>query len=132
MPHLIIADDNSQFLDLLTTYCQSTGWTVETCLDGDALAQTVMGGTEPALVLIDIKMPNVDGIEVIEHLQKAQRPIRIRFMTGGDSAPLIAAGLIASARDMSVGRSMFKPVGKEEFVRILNEEAGKLAQLSAP
>ncbi|MBV7394241.1 response regulator [Mameliella sediminis] len=131
MPHVIIADDNEGFLDLLSTMCLRAGWTVETCTNGRDLIEAATSGTNAALLLIDINMPIVDGIEVVDRLKDLPRPVRLRFMTGGDSAPMIAAGLIASARELSVGRNIFKPIAKAKFMTLLEEEADLLASMSA-
>ena len=130
MPHVIIADDNEGFLELLSTYCLKAGWTVETCLNGADLMEIVRAGSGPGLLLIDIMMPVVDGIEVIEQINDLERPMRIRFMSGGDSALLIAAKLMASARDMNVGRNIFKPVERKDFLAILDEEQRQLERLA--
>ncbi|OIQ31602.1 MAG: hypothetical protein BM562_07050 [Alphaproteobacteria bacterium MedPE-SWcel] len=126
MPHVIIADDNREFLELLSTYCSRAGWTVETCSNGAELMHLVAAGTAPGLLLIDVMMPVVDGIEAIEQICDHPRPLRVRFMSGGDSANLLAAKLIAMARDMSVGRNIFKPVERADFLSILDEEAQHL------
>ncbi len=131
MPHVIIADDNKEFRVLLSMYCQRAGWTVESCANGAELMDLVAAGSGPGLLLIDIMMPVVDGIEAIERICAHDRPLRVRFMSGGDSAPLMAAKLIASAREMRVGRNIFKPVGRDQFLAVLDEEADHLAQLAA-
>ncbi|TNJ39742.1 response regulator [Phaeobacter sp. B1627] len=131
MPHVIIADDNREFLELLATYCSRAGWTVETCRDGAELMHVVAAGSEPGLLLIDVMMPVVDGIEAIERICDYPRPLRVRFMSGGDSANLIAAKLIAMARDMSVGRNIFKPIERAEFLSILAEEEEHLLRFGS-
>ncbi|EIE52350.1 response regulator [Salipiger aestuarii] len=130
MPHVIIADDNKEFRALLATFCLRAGWTVEICGNGAELMDVVMSGTEPGLLLIDIMMPVLDGIEAIERICAQDRPLRVRFMSGGDSGPLMAAKLIASARDMSVGRNIFKPVTRAEILCILEQEAEHLSRLA--
>lgn len=130
MPHVIIADDNKEFRVLLSTYCLRAGWTVETCANGAELVEVIASGTEPGLLLVDIMMPVLDGIEAIERICAQDRPLRVRFMSGGDNAPLLAAKLIAAARDMGVGRNIFKPVARADILRVLEEEAAQLAGLA--
>ena len=83
----------------------------------------------PALLLIDINMPLLDGIEVIEGIVEQDRPLRMYFMTGGADPPMIAAKMIAKARDLPVGKNIYKPLPKDVFVSILRQEAIELVSL---
>jgi CheY-like chemotaxis protein len=129
MPQLIIAEDDPELLQLYASFGQRAGWTVQTCLSGADLHDVLSAGREPVLLLIDINMPVKDGIEAIEDIVLVQRPLRIRFMTGGEDAPMLAAKLIATARDLPVGRSIYKPLSREVFLAMLEEEAALLAQI---
>lgn len=126
---LYIADDNSDFADYLATVAQRQGWSVEICANGNELVDGLMSDTSPAVALVDINMPEMDGIEVIELLMDIDRPLRFRFMTGGADAPMLAAKLMARARNLSVGRNLYKPVEMETLKRILDEERDALLAL---
>lgn len=129
VPRVIIADDNQALLDLLSEFSRRAGWTPETCLTGAQIKGAIESATEPALLLVDIMMPVMDGIEAIDQITGLDRPLRIRFMTGGNSASLIAAKLIASARGLQVGRNIFKPIGRDKYLQVLEEEACLLEEL---
>lgn len=131
MPHLIIAEDEPELLQLYTLFAENAGWTVQTCASGDSLHHIVCGGQDPALLLIDINMPVKDGIEVIEDIVLVRRPMRIRFMTGGADAHILAAKLIATARDLPVGRNIYKPLPRESFLAMLEEESALLRQMGS-
>jgi CheY-like chemotaxis protein len=130
MPKVIIADDNSDFVSYVSTVCRRAGWDVETCQNGRVLVETVKSGTGPALLFVDVNMPEMDGIEAIEGMVDLDRPLRLRFVTGGSDAPIVAAKMIAMARDISVGRNVFKPLPKATLLSILEEESGALAELA--
>ncbi|MEP2715784.1 response regulator [Pseudophaeobacter sp.] len=129
---LYIADDNSEFVEYLTTVSTRLGWEVETCSNGNELLDLLLGSDEPAVVLVDINMPEKDGIEVIEGLSGISRPLRFRFMTGGADAPMLAAKLMARARNLSVGRNLYKPIPMDTLKRVLVDEWEALVQLDAP
>jgi CheY-like chemotaxis protein len=128
---LYIADDNSEFADYLTTVAKRLGWTVEVCKNGNELLDLLLGEGGPAVVLVDINMPEKDGIEVIEGLSEIDRPLRFRFMTGGADAPMLAAKLMARARNLSVGRNLYKPIPMETLKRVLTEEWEELLVMGA-
>lgn len=119
---LYIADDNFEFSEYLTTVAERQGWKVETCTNGNELLSLLFSGDGPAVVLVDINMPEKDGIEVIEGLSEISRPLRFRFMTGGADAPMLAAKLMARARNLSVGRNLYKPIPMETLKGVLVEE----------
>jgi CheY-like chemotaxis protein len=126
---LYIADDNSEFAEYLTTVASRLGWTVEVCKNGNELLDLLLAGDEPAVVLVDINMPEKDGIEVIEGLSEIERPLRFRFMTGGADAPMLAAKLMARARNLSVGRNLYKPIPMDTLKGVLNEEWEELLKM---
>ena len=77
-------------------------------------------------ILLDINMPEMDGIEAIEGLREIDRRMRLRFITGGSEAPLLAARMIAEARSLSVGRNLYKPLRKKTLVSMLELEEREL------
>lgn len=129
---LYIADDNIEFAEYLRTVAERLGWVVETCSNGNELLALLASSDGPAVVLVDINMPEKDGIEVIEGLSEISRPLRFRFMTGGADAPMLAAKLMARARNLSVGRNLYKPVPMETLKTVLVEEWDALVELLDP
>lgn len=130
MKQFFIADDNDEFAQFLSTVARQEGWDVTISTNGRQLIDSLQSGTGAAFVLIDINMPEMDGIEAIERIVGIDRPLRVRFITGGEYSSIIAAKLIASARDLAVGHSVYKPISKEAFKELLNEEEEALNNLS--
>lgn len=129
MKQLYIADDNEDFAQYLSTVAQQGGWVVNISSNGKELIENLQDGCGPAFVLIDINMPEMDGIEAIEGIVDIDRPLRIRFITGGQDSTIIAARMIASARSLEVGRSIYKPISMESFKTLLAEEIVALGSL---
>lgn len=60
---VLVVDDDPNALDIVRTFLESKGYTVATAKDGnEALAQ--LEDVNPALVLLDVMMPGMDGWEV--------------------------------------------------------------------
>lgn len=127
MPQVYIADDNLEFVEFLALVARRAGWSTVTCENGRRLIEALRMDLGPALVLVDINMPELDGIEAIEEIVDLDRRLLVRFMTGGAEASIIAAKMIASARDLTVGRNIFKPVSKAQLETILAEAADFLS-----
>ena len=123
-----IADDNLEFSRFIRRVAETEGWKATTCSTGRELAAAVASEDGPTLLIVDINMPELDGIEVIEELKKIERRIRIRFITGGAVSSAIAARMIANARGMESGRLILKPIAVEDLQKILQAEALLLYQ----
>lgn len=128
-PRLIIAEDNAEFSRLLAMKAEREGWAVTQCKDGVELLATLREVEEPALIVVDINMPDLDGIEVIRKLNQCARARCFRFcmMTGGDHVNAVAARMIAQAGDLSVCNSLYKPFSMDDFGALLAEQRGLLA-----
>jgi class 3 adenylate cyclase len=97
-PRVLIADDNAANLRILRTRLTADGYEVVTAADG-AEALTVAHEAKPDLILLDIMMPKIDGIEVCRTLKKQQNPsfIPIILVTAMADAKDVVAGLEAGA-----------------------------------
>ena len=77
------------------------------------------------LVLLDIRMPEMDGIEAASHLQKLASPPAIIFTTAYDAYAL-------QAFDMSAVDYLLKPIRRERLLTAINKARALLpAQLAA-
>jgi len=97
-PRVLIADDNAANVRILRTRLTADGYEVVTAADGEE-ALAVAHEAKPDLILLDIMMPKVDGIEVCRTLKKQQSPsfVPIILVTAMADAKDIVAGLEAGA-----------------------------------
>lgn len=69
MAHILVIDDDPDIRNLVSAYLESEGYTVSQAENGedgvDKAAQTI-----PALIILDINMPVMDGTRVMQALQK--------------------------------------------------------------
>lgn len=79
---VLVVDDNPASLDLLSDELVSEGLEVTVASNGDEVF-SVIGHTEPDLILLDVLMPGVDGFETCRSLKAdpATRDIPVIFMT---------------------------------------------------
>jgi adenylate cyclase len=97
-PRVLIADDNAANVRIMRTRLAADGYDVVTAGDGEQ-ALAVAHEAEPDLILLDIMMPKVDGIEVCRRLKARQNPsfVPIILVTAMTDAKDIVAGLEAGA-----------------------------------
>lgn len=69
MPHIFVIDDEQNIRDILEKFLKKEGFTVSTFQDG-AEVLSALKSIEPDLLVLDIMMPNVDGLELLRRLRK--------------------------------------------------------------
>lgn len=80
---ILVVDDNQSYLELLSDYLNDENYDVVCCFDGKD-AQEKFTEFLPDLVLTDIVMPEVDGIELLLALRKINPSIHVIAMSGGN------------------------------------------------
>ncbi|NUN69907.1 MAG: sigma-54-dependent Fis family transcriptional regulator [Bacteroidetes bacterium] len=78
--HVLVADDEADFRVVLQSFLQSEGHTVTTAEDG-ADAINKLQGSPFDLVLLDIRMPRVDGIEVLQFIKQQYVDTQVIILT---------------------------------------------------
>lgn len=70
---IAIVEDDGGIRALLQEICAGEGWNSRTFADGEA-ALAVLLGAPPSLVITDLMMPRVDGMELVARLRGAHGP----------------------------------------------------------
>ena len=85
---VIIADDEESVRQVLTGFFEKTyadrGYVVEAVADGAGAIDAVRRST-PALVLLDIEMPGVDGVTALRAIRELQPRVPVIMVTGTES-----------------------------------------------
>lgn len=95
---ILVVDDEESLRDLVTTALEFVGHEVATAVDGtDALARVPVFA--PDLIVLDVNMPHVDGIEVCRRLRADGDTTPVIFLTARDAPRDVVEGLAAGADD---------------------------------
>ncbi len=80
--HILIADDDTLFVDILTLGFQkhAAEFTVTT-VDNGKNTLTMLSEHKPDLLILDIRMPYLDGYGVLEHMQANQTSVPVIVMS---------------------------------------------------
>ena len=73
-PLILIADDHIDSVDLLEQRLEYAGYRTTTAYDGRETIEQVKK-LRPDLLLLDLVMPELSGIQVIQHLREATLPV---------------------------------------------------------
>jgi two-component system response regulator (stage 0 sporulation protein F) len=79
---ILLVDDDEQLRTRLARFLERLGYHVLMAADGKG-AMTVLAETSVDLVVTDINMPDMDGIEIIMALQEAASSVPVIAMSGG-------------------------------------------------
>jgi len=78
---ILVVDDQEEICDLLQDFLSQEGYQVFTATNGSE-ALSLGKENELDLVLLDIKMPGMDGMEVFRKLKKVRRDMDVIILTG--------------------------------------------------
>jgi DNA-binding response OmpR family regulator len=79
---LLIVEDDDQVRSSLQEYFEREGYNVAVAADGD-LALEMLNQAQPDLLILDVQLPHVDGLEVCQAIrQRVAHPIGIIMISG--------------------------------------------------
>ena len=98
---VLVVDDDPKILSLLRRGLSFAGYTVDAAVDGEA-ALAAARDRPPDIVVLDVMLPGVDGLEVCRRLRLGDASLPILMLTARDRIPDRVAGLDAGADDYLV------------------------------
>jgi DNA-binding response OmpR family regulator len=107
---LLLVDDEPSIVQLAQMYLEREGFRVASVGDGEA-ALAEVARQRPALVVLDVMLPKLDGFEVCRRLQASQNPVAILMLTARDEDIDKILGLELGADDY-----LTKPFNPRELV----------------
>ncbi|HCE43553.1 MAG TPA: hypothetical protein DET40_08395 [Lentisphaeria bacterium] len=81
LPSVMVIDDDSHILSLLDIYLSKKGVKTVTCSSAKE-ALNVLRGAQIKLALVDICMPGMSGVELLQHIQKITPSTHVIMITG--------------------------------------------------
>ena len=107
---VLVVDDEPNITELLGMALRYEGFTVQTAATGRA-ALTAVTQFSPALVILDVMLPDIDGMEVLKRLNAGGHKVPIIFLTAKDATEDKVHGLTIGGDDY-----VTKPFSIEELM----------------
>lgn len=123
---LYLVDDDPDLRRLLSSVARDAGWQVVECADGSELHRHLGRDDGAALVMLDLNMPNMDGIALLRGFTAGNRRLALVFITGGAEVNATAARFIAEGQGLAVLDTLFKPFPLDRFRGVLGRAAQEL------
>jgi DNA-binding NtrC family response regulator len=119
---VLLVDDEEEFIETLAQRLEVRDFDVATATSGaDALAR--LEGEDIDLVVLDVQMPGVDGIEVLRLIKQSKPLIEVIMLTGHATVQTAIDGMKLGAFDF-----LLKPTETEELVEKVNRALGRKAE----
>lgn len=119
MVKILLVEDDSLVQSMLQQMLEREGHEVVAVNDGSEAIKT-LGREEIDLVVTDLIMPEMEGIELIRSLRKQEKRPKIIAISGG-SALLSPVAQLKSAQFLGADLTFTKPIDREEFVGAVRE-----------
>ncbi len=108
--NVLVVDDNRTAAEAIAALLRREGHTVQACYDGVTAIQLMSAGTLD-LVLTDLRMEPVDGLQVVRAARNAERPIDVMVFTAFGSVEVAVEAMRLGASDF-----LTKPVTAEQIL----------------
>ena len=99
MNPILVVDDNEQIVDILSQYIKKEGWPMLAARTGEE-ALDLFDAAGPSLILLDIMLPGIDGLEVCRRIRRVS------------SVPI----LMITAKDEDADRILGLDIGADDYI----------------
>ena len=117
---ILAIDDEPGMLELMKNLLGPEGYTV-LCASGGAQGLRLNKLENPDLIILDLRMPEMGGIETLRHIREHDATVMVVILTGyGDPDS------IRDAADLNVGEYLSKPFENKQLIHVVNNAFGRL------
>ena len=119
---IAVVDDDSGFAGYLRTFLGVRGYEARAYTRGDEIVAAIRQGEPPDIVLLDVAMPGMDGLQTLKALKAARPELQVIMLSGREQAQIIVEAVRLGAADYVV-----KPGDPEGLGEIALDSAIKQA-----
>ena len=116
MKTIFLVDDSATMVMSLKSTLEISGFKVETAADGELAMGKINKGLKPDLIITDINMPKMDGIEFIRNARKILRFTPILTLTTESQQ-----AKRDEAKKLAASGWLVKPIGGADLVKVIKQ-----------
>jgi len=107
---IIVVDDEPSIRKYLQTLLEVDGYDVETLASGKEILERIGGGERPAFIILDVLMPEIDGVETLRQLMQLDRTLNVIMLSCSNEVTTVVEAIRLGALDY-----LTKPFEKPEL-----------------
>src|SRR4029077_703211 len=100
--NIAVVDDDSGFAGYLRTFLALRGYEARSYTRGDEIIAAIRKGEPPDIVLLDVAMPGMDGLQTLKALKTAHPELQVIMLSGREQANIIVEAVRLGAADYVV------------------------------
>jgi len=112
---ILLVDDEPGMLRYIRTLLEVDDYKVETATTGEEALQHLEKGLQPDLVLLDVLMPGIDGLETLEKLRQKRPGVKVVMLSCVNDTRKVVQAMRLGAQDY-----LTKPFQKAELDRVID------------
>ncbi|HYU46655.1 MAG TPA: sigma-54 dependent transcriptional regulator [Terriglobales bacterium] len=112
--HILLVDDEPGMLRYIRTLLEVDDHKVETASTGEEALERVQKGLHPDLVLLDLLMPGIDGLQTLEHLRRMKPGMKVIMLSCVNDTRKVVQAMRLGAHDY-----LTKPFQKAELDAVI-------------
>jgi DNA-binding NtrC family response regulator len=116
---ILLVDDEPGMLRYIRTLLEVDDYKVETASTGEEAVERIEGGLKPDLVLLDLLLPGIDGLQTLEKLRQLQSGIKVVMLSCVNDTRKVVAAIHLGAQDY-----LTKPFEKAELDKVIDQCMG--------
>jgi two-component system response regulator FixJ len=124
LPVVRLVDDDASFLASLARLLKAAGYTVQSFASAADLLANL--GDNPGCVLVDLRMPGMDGLDLQHALLRGTNPLPVIFLTGEGDIPTTVKAMREGAEDFLTKRGP-----KEDIIAAIDRAIARDARQRA-
>lgn len=128
---LLVMDDDESICSLVRRVAEGERFDVETCTEAHTFIERFRK-TAPSIVMLDLNMPGIDGIELLRQLAEIGTDAHIYLMSGLETRILNTAQELGDSLGLNVRESIHKPFNLPRLRGLLREEQPREIRLTKP
>jgi DNA-binding NtrC family response regulator len=117
--NILLVDDEPGMLRYIRTLLEVDDYKVETASTGEEAVERVQKGLRPELVLLDLLMPGIDGLQTLEQLRKIQPGVKVVMLSCVSDTRKVVQAIRLGAHDY-----LTKPFQKSELDTVIDQCLG--------